>query len=67
MAPLVTVSKAGKDFDLALYVDIILNDFRDMTNYIHYSARRMGVPQTDSLVKAIETNRSCLTVAAKRG
>jgi hypothetical protein len=61
------MSKAGTDFDLALYVDITLNDFRDMTNYIHYSARRMGVPQTDSLVKAIEANRSCLTVAAKRG
>jgi hypothetical protein len=28
------MSKAGTDFDPALYVDVTLNDFRDMIDYI---------------------------------
>lgn len=56
--PLVTMSKAGTNFDPALYVDITLDGFRDMIDYIHYSARRMGVPRKDASVKAIGANRS---------
>ena len=46
--PLVTMSKAGTDFDPALYVDVTLNDFRDMIDYIYYFRETSG-SATDGL------------------
>lgn len=42
------MSKAGTDFDPALYVDVTLNDFRDMIDYIYYFRETSG-SATDGL------------------
>jgi len=40
--PLIAMSKAGTDFDPALYIDVTLDDFRDMIDYIYYFRETWG-------------------------
>jgi hypothetical protein len=54
------MSKAGTDFDPALYIDVTLNDFRDMIDYIYYFHETSG-SATDGLASESHWGKQALS------
>jgi hypothetical protein len=54
------MSKAGTDFDPALYVDVTLNDFRDKIDYIYYFRETPG-SATDGLASESHWGKQALS------